>query len=98
MKKNTWRLLIALLLMVGSVNICLAQDPPDDPSPTDPADIPIDGGLSLLLAAGAVYGGRRLHHSVQANKNDESKGCISSQERIPLVPGKPFSQDKNNNK
>ena len=60
MKKNTWRLLIALLLMVGSVNICLAQDSPDDPSQNDPA-VPIDGGLSLLLAAGAVYGGRRLN-------------------------------------
>lgn len=56
MKKNTWRLLIALLLMLGSVNICLAQDPPDDPSQNDPA-IPIDCWLSLLLAAGAVHRG-----------------------------------------
>ena len=31
----------------------------DDPSTQDPA-MPVDGGLSLLLAAAAVYGGRRL--------------------------------------
>ena len=24
------------------------------------SDVPVDGGLSLLLAAGAVYGGRRI--------------------------------------
>ena len=24
-------------------------------------DVPVDGGLSLLLAAGAAYGGRRLY-------------------------------------
>jgi hypothetical protein len=32
---------------------------PDDPSEFDPA-VPIDGGISLLLAAGAALGGRRL--------------------------------------
>jgi hypothetical protein len=32
---------------------------PDDPSELDPA-VPIDGGISLLLAAGAALGGRRL--------------------------------------
>lgn len=25
-----------------------------------PGDVPVDGGLTLLLAAGAAYGGRRL--------------------------------------
>jgi hypothetical protein len=35
----------------------------DDPAGTDnanPGGIPVDGGLSLLLAAGAAYGARRL--------------------------------------
>jgi hypothetical protein len=35
----------------------------DDPAGTDngnPGGIPVDGGLSLLLAAGAAYGVRRL--------------------------------------
>jgi hypothetical protein len=33
-----------------------AQDPNDPPPPPDDPGAPIDGGLSLLLAAGAVYG------------------------------------------
>ena len=35
----------------------------EDPIGTDnrePGDIPVDGGLSLLLVAGAVFGSRRL--------------------------------------
>lgn len=28
--------------------------------PPDPVGVPVDGGLSLLLAAGAGYAGRRL--------------------------------------
>lgn len=35
----------------------------DDPAGTDnanPGDIPVDGGLSMLLAAGAAYGVRKV--------------------------------------
>lgn len=35
------------------------EDPMDSNAP-DPNDIPVDGGLSLLLAAGAACGVRRL--------------------------------------
>jgi hypothetical protein len=44
--------------MVVSINLCQAQDP-GDPSADDPA-APVDGGISLLLAAGAAYGVRRI--------------------------------------
>jgi hypothetical protein len=54
---NIRRLLLSLLSLL-TFQVCLAQDP-DDPSPTDPA-VPVDGGISLLLAAGAAYGSRRL--------------------------------------
>jgi hypothetical protein len=38
-----------------------AQDP-GDPSMDDPAAaVPVDGGLSLLLAAGGAYAGRRIY-------------------------------------
>ena len=33
-----------------------------------PGDIPVDGGLSLLLAAGAAYGARRLRRSAVEKK------------------------------
>jgi hypothetical protein len=54
---NIRRLLLSLLLLF-TFQVCLAQDP-DDPSPTDPA-VPVDGGITLLLAAGAAYGSRRF--------------------------------------
>ena len=44
----------------------LAQTP-EDPSVDDPA-VPVDGGLSLLLAAGAAYGVRR-----QSKREDGTK-------------------------
>ena len=51
--------LLLIALMCASPAL-IAQTDPDDPSVDDPA-VPVDGGLSLLLAAGAAYGGRRLH-------------------------------------
>ena len=59
MKRYRISLLLTILLMVVSINLCQAQDP-GDPSADDPA-VPIDGGLSLLLAAGAAYAGRKLY-------------------------------------
>ena len=58
MKRYRISILLTILLMVISVNFCQAQDP-GDPSANDPA-VPIDGGITLLLAAGAAYGVRRL--------------------------------------
>ena len=34
--------------------------PTQDPGPTGPDDIPIDGGIGLLIAAGAIYGGKKI--------------------------------------
>lgn len=53
MNKNlkicTTLLLLTLILLIPA--LLLAQG-----GPVDPNDVPIDGGLSLLLAAGAAYG------------------------------------------
>lgn len=52
--------MIAVFLISAFMNLCIAQDEenPDDPGPLP--DTPVDGGVSLLLAAGAAYGVRRL--------------------------------------
>jgi len=50
MKKRDVYFTLLLLLCIALPMITLAQGPPD------PEDTPIDGGLSLLLAAGAAYG------------------------------------------
>jgi hypothetical protein len=46
-------------LFISMSQPLLAQSP-EDPSPDDPA-VPIDGGITLLLAAGAAYAGRKLY-------------------------------------
>ena len=47
---------VAMLLSYNS----MAQDAalPDDP---DPLNAPIDGGVSLLIAAGVAYGAKKAH-------------------------------------
>ncbi|MFZ1453201.1 MAG: hypothetical protein WAT20_10880 [Ferruginibacter sp.] len=60
-------LIAAIISLVSPIVLCaqtdqnnnqpFQQDPPADPNgPPPPNDAPIDGGLSLLLAAGAAYG------------------------------------------
>ena len=46
--------LITIILLALHLN-AFSQDEPGDGDA-----VPIDGGISLLLAAGAVYGARRL--------------------------------------
>ncbi len=53
--------------MLISIHTAMAQDP-GDPSADDPA-APLDGGISLLMVAGAAYGARRL----KRNKEEEKK-------------------------
>ncbi len=39
----------------------LIQDASAQPPPPDAEPIPIDGGLSFLIAAGAAYGARKVY-------------------------------------
>jgi hypothetical protein len=50
MKRSTFNILLIVLICITIPMITLAQGPPD------PNDVPVDGGLSLLIAAGAAYG------------------------------------------
>ena len=57
------RLLPALTLLVAVGGTVLAQAPADGgPSPSGPTSIPLDGGVSLLLAGGVAYGLHRLRN------------------------------------
>ena len=53
--------LLALICIALPV-ISLAQ------GPTDPQDVPIDGGLSLLIAAGSAYGIKKYRNYKAAGK------------------------------
>jgi hypothetical protein len=51
--------ILTALLLILSVNAFSQADDPADGDGT----VPVDGGVSLLLAAGAAYAGRRLHQT-----------------------------------
>jgi len=64
------KFLSILILTIGISTFCLAGPPPHPanggtnggiPGCWPPPCIPIDGGISLLIAAGAIYGGRKLY-------------------------------------
>ena len=57
-------LLITLLILPAFLNTALGQPPPPPPQ-----DIPLDGGISLLLAAGIAFGAKKIHSS-EKNKNN----------------------------
>ena len=48
-------LLVGLGILLTSSVFAQPGDPGDDP------DIPIDGGISLLIAAGALYGSKKIY-------------------------------------
>jgi hypothetical protein len=41
------------------------------PPPPDPQDIPLDGGLTFLIIAGAAYGARKLHKNQQEEQENK---------------------------
>lgn len=73
------RFFTIIIIILGYASFCVAAPPPNPPSGSaasaaghpgcwPPPCIPIDGGISLLIAAGAIYGGRKLY-SNQKEKN-----------------------------
>ncbi|MBL7703075.1 MAG: hypothetical protein JNM14_12555 [Ferruginibacter sp.] len=68
MKKIRIYIILAVILSVALPAVLLAQ------GPIDPEDTPIDGGLSLLLAAGAAYGVKKYRNVKR--KNNEAASDI----------------------
>ncbi|MBK9283226.1 MAG: hypothetical protein IPM51_02795 [Sphingobacteriaceae bacterium] len=58
-------LIIFILVLIGSQYMFGAPPPPPPPVGTPscwpPPCIPIDGGISFLVAAGAAYGAKKLY-------------------------------------
>ena len=66
MKKTLSVLLLVLTLLILPI---LVKDAVAQPPPPPPQDIPIDGGLFLLIAAGATYGARKLYKQQREEKS-----------------------------
>ena len=52
---------ILCILLIASMPVLAQEEELGTENGPAMGDVPIDGGLSLLLAAGAAYGGRRLY-------------------------------------
>ncbi|GAA3926103.1 PID-CTERM protein-sorting domain-containing protein [Hymenobacter algoricola] len=52
-----------MLLLLGGFNLVHAQGPGSGGPRPGATNVPIDGGASLLLAAGGAYGLRRLRRA-----------------------------------
>lgn len=53
--------LLFVVLMLRSILTMAIQA--DDPGlPGEDPDLPVDGGISLLLIAGAIYGLKKINH------------------------------------
>lgn len=65
------KIIISLLFICVFIAIGIAAPPPPPaggPICWPPPCVPIDGGISLLIAAGAIYGGKKLYSKSQRQK------------------------------
>lgn len=60
--------LLILCVMLCLPSLLQAQGMPGDPGGDPDPSVPIDGGLSLLLAAGAGYGLKKVNDMRKKNK------------------------------
>lgn len=61
--------LIFLIIFLG-VSFAVQAQPEFDP---DQEDVPIDGGISVLLAAGLGYGAKKARDAYKASKHEDSE-------------------------
>ncbi|MCD4794273.1 MAG: hypothetical protein K8R54_13645 [Bacteroidales bacterium] len=66
MKKTLLAIVLVFTLLVLPI---LVNEASAQPPPPPPQDIPIDGGLFLLIAAGATYGARKLYKQQKEEKS-----------------------------
>jgi hypothetical protein len=70
------RLLLPLVLffVIVIANQALAMAPPPPPPPAAGGpQVPIDGGISLLILAGAGYGAKKIYDSRKKNKSNSEE-------------------------
>lgn len=73
--------MITGLVLCAGVPCSVLADPPEPPPPPSghggngnaPAGAPIDGGLGILLAMGAAYGGKKAFSAYRTWKEGEGE-------------------------
>ena len=69
-EKKYMAFFLVLCLFLFKINPLFSQGPPPAASCPDPpcAPIPLDGGISILIAAGAAYGAKKVYGFSNNNK------------------------------
>lgn len=66
---STKFILTALFIVfVSSLSVAAPPPPSGGPGCWPPPCVPIDGGISILIAAGALYGAKTLYNKHKENK------------------------------
>ena len=61
MRTVIFNILFTTLVLIANITSLHAEDLGAEGDAPSMGDIPVDGGLSMLLAAGAAYGVRRVY-------------------------------------
>ncbi|HUC82742.1 MAG TPA: hypothetical protein VMR70_17670 [Flavisolibacter sp.] len=59
MTKQKMKLALVTLMLMSATVVVQAQGPGDPDGDPDPTEIPFDGGLSLVVAAGVAYAAKK---------------------------------------
>lgn len=68
------KIVLSLFFVLGLALVGVCQTDPPPFNSGDPTPVPVDGGVSLLLAAGAAYGIKKVRDNKKAkadNTNSE---------------------------
>ncbi|MEI7492533.1 MAG: hypothetical protein WCK92_14125 [Bacteroidota bacterium] len=81
MKKHIYFSLITVFVCLSMAVLADGPGPPPPPpNPAgggDPVGAPIDGGLGILIAMGAAYGGRKYYQARKLKKQDGEEAKVS---------------------
>jgi len=64
------KIFLSLFFVLGLALAGICQNDPPPFNSGDPSPIPVDGGVSLLLAAGAAYGIKKVRDNKKAKAED----------------------------
>ena len=62
---------LSVFFLLGIAMVGLSDDPPPF-NPGDPSPIPVDGGISILLATGAAYGVKKVRDARKSKAEGDS--------------------------
>jgi hypothetical protein len=68
--------LFMVAVFMALTTICFADGPSDGETNPDETNTPFDGGVSLLVAAGVVYGIKKRYDARKNDNNMEERNTI----------------------